>query len=156
MPIKPARATAMIVGPALAAILFGTTPASAHEGRCLRLDTVVSGSVGENGANTAPIHDGQIDGTLNAKFEFTGQTGEVFTIRSSGEIVTKKGSIFLQTTGTLTFTSQTSVSFVADGPVTGGTDRYLNATGYLDFDGTADLAAGTFSEGINGTICRNQ
>jgi hypothetical protein len=135
--------TAVVAPPAVAA----ATP-------CKAVTTTVSGTVEPNGDNSAPFAAGWLKGTLIARFTITGTVGEAFTIESTGTIVTKHGSINVDTVGTLSFSSATSVTFAADGPVTGGDDKYAHATGFLTFSGNADLAAGTFTEAIDGEICR--
>jgi hypothetical protein len=54
--------------------------------------------------------------------------------------------------GEVTFTSATTITYHVTGPITSGTGRFAGARGTLVFDGEGDLAAGTLSDHITGTV----
>ena len=142
--------------PLLVASTIAVAPSSAADATsCKDLATVVSGTVGAQGENIASIDAGWLKGTLTARFTITGAIGDAFTIESVGTIATKHGAIDVRTTGTLSYTTATTVVFAADGPLTGGDGKYAHATGHLNFTGSADLGAGTFTETIDGDVCRH-
>jgi hypothetical protein len=92
-------------------------------------------------------------GAISAQFTIVGQSTDGLVIESTGSIATTHGSISVESSG-FPQLSGLVVTFQAAGTVTGGTDKYAHATGELAFNGAADLAAGTFTEGITGAMCR--
>ena len=65
-------------------------------------------------------------------------------------VSTRRGELFLTDAGALDGANGNVSSLLN---VTGGTDHYLNATGYLYVYGAADLAVGTASGRYEGKIC---
>jgi len=57
--------------------------------------------------------------------------------------------------GQAQMTSPGVITYVAFGPITGGTGRFAGATGNLAFHGVANLATGELSETVTGTISRS-
>jgi hypothetical protein len=50
--------------------------------------------------------------------------------------------------------SPTVITYVVSGPITGGTGRFVGATGSITFAGSGDLATGELSETVSGTISK--
>jgi hypothetical protein len=68
-------------------------------------------------------------------------------------ITFKRGGTLSGTyTGKATFTSATTLTYRVSGPITGGSDRFAGATGFLIWKGGADLAQGTLFDRIKGKV----
>jgi hypothetical protein len=75
-------------------------------------------------------------------------TGGAFTIRTaSGDTLTGTYS----GTGKVSSTPNV-ITYDVAGPITGGTGRFINATGVILFLGTADLATGKFTDQVVGVL----
>lgn len=97
---------------------------------------------------------GLLHGTTQGQFTSTATADpHVFTLTGTVTFTpnnTNYGTLTLAVTGTF----NTAVGdFAASGPVTGSTGKLAGATGNLTFTGNENLAAGTFTETVDGNIC---
>jgi hypothetical protein len=74
----------------------------------------------------------------------------------SAEIVSSRviGVGVIAGSGQYVTSAHTLVQYEVSGPITGGTGRFAGAAGTLAFLGTADLAAGTFTDDIFGPVTK--
>lgn len=66
---------------------------------------------------------------------------------------TRKGELYLTDTGALDMTTGSMSALLT---VTGGTNEYAKATGYLHVYGTADLKTGAAKGNFEGQVCKPQ
>ena len=103
------------------------------------------------GRTTATISvAGVAVGTTEASFTISGVEGTVASF--TGDIIFRNafGSLVAPVSGTLdTATGQ----FVSSSTTVTGTRAYRQVTGSLTFTGTENLATGSFSEVVTGTLC---
>jgi hypothetical protein len=103
------------------------------------------------GNTTATITRGGIlNGTTNAHFDIIGGTPPALTFEGTIVFTTKKGTLTASISGTFNVATG---AFAATGAVTGGTGRFAGATGTLSLAGVEDLATGSFTETVTGTLC---
>jgi hypothetical protein len=105
------------------------------------------------GGNTAATisRNGHVIGTTTAHF-VTGGAAPVFTLSGTVVVTTKHGTLVATVAGTFDVATG---AFTATGPVSGGTGRLAGVSGTLTFAGVENLATGTFTETITGTLCRS-
>ena len=135
-----------------ALILVGGAQAGGSKGYHGCKDVHATG-VGQDlggGNTTATIrHGGQLNGRTSGHFAITGAP-PVFTIAGTVVFTAKHGGLTASVAGT--FNAATG-AFTAAGPVSAGTGHLAGATGTLTFSGLENLATGSFTETITGTIC---
>jgi hypothetical protein len=119
-------------------------------GGCQRINARGVGQDLGGGNTTATIRGGILKGTTAASFAITGGTPPVLTFDGTITFTTKRGTLTLGLVGTLDVSTG---RFSATGLVTAGTGIFAGATGSLRLDGVQNLATGSFTETVRGTIC---
>lgn len=135
----------------LAGALLVATPSVALAKDC---KPVVATGVGQDlggGSTTATISgDPRLRGTTAGRFDVTGLP-PVLQIAGTVAFTTHHGTLDVTVTGTFDVSTG---AFSASGPVTGGSSRYAGPGGSLLLEGVENLSDGTFTETIEGTVCK--
>jgi hypothetical protein len=92
--------------------------------------------------------DPLLKGTLEGQFVLTGDPSPNIPFAGQITFTTKKGTLTVQASGTLTDTG----AFETSGPVITGTGDFAGASGDLAIEGNQDQT-GAFTETIEGEIC---
>jgi len=118
---------------------------------CHSIDaTGVGQDLGE-GRTVAQISDGGLlQGTTAASFQITGLSGTVASFAGTITFTTNRGTLTATVAGTLDLATG---AFSATSSSLSGTGKLAGASGSLVFNGVENLATGTFTEVITGSIC---
>ncbi len=112
--------------------------------------TGVGQDLGE-GRTVAQISDGGLlQGTTAASFQITGLSGTVASFAGTITFTTNRGTLTATVAGTLDLATG---AFSATSSSLSGTGKLAGASGSLVFNGVENLATGTFTEVITGSIC---
>jgi len=112
--------------------------------------TGVGQDLGE-GRTVAQISDGGLlQGTTAASFQITGLSGTVASFAGTITFTTNRGTLTATVAGTLDLATG---AFNATSSSLSGTGKLAGASGSLVFNGVENLATGTFTEVITGSIC---
>ena len=132
--------------------LTAGAPASALGGTsCHKIDASGVGQDLGAGQTVAQIRDGGLlQGTTAASFEITGFSGSVAAFTGTIVFTTNRGTLIANVAGTLDLATG---AFAATTSGLSGTGKLAGVTGSLAFNGVEDLATGTFTETVTGSIC---
>ena len=139
---------ALAVGPVATA-----TARAADDTKCRDVSAVATGqgafqpdgSIRTTGTVTK---DPLLRGTLEGRFLLIGAPSPDLPFAGDITVTTKKGTVTVQVSGSLTTTG----AFETSGQVSSGTGVFAGATGDLVIEGSQDQS-GTFTETIEGQIC---
>ena len=135
----------------LAGALLVAAPGEALAKDC---ESVEASGVGQDlggGNTTATISgDPRLRGTTTGRFDVAGEP-PVLQIAGTVVFTTQHGTLDVAVTGTFNVSNG---AFSASGPVTGGSSKYAGSGGSLLLKGVENLGDGTFTETIEGTVCK--
>jgi hypothetical protein len=96
------------------------------------------------------IGGGLLHGTTVGNFAITGLSGDEASIAGTVEFTANKATLTVSVSGTFNLSTG---AFTSSGPVSASTGKLAGATGNLTLDGVENLADGSFTETITGSIC---